>query len=129
MLEIGKTAEVTVRVDSTNTAKSVGSGSLEVFSTPAMVALMEKSACECIKDMLEEGTTTVGTKICAEHLSATPVSMDVTCKCELTAVEGRKLSFHIEAFDNAGLIGKAEHDRYIVQTEKFMKKATEKIGL
>ncbi len=129
MFEVGKTAEITVTVDNTNTAKTMGSGSLEVFATPAMVALMEKSACECVKDMLEEGTTTVGTKICTEHIAATPVNMEVTCKCTLTAAEGRKLLFEIEAFDKVGIIGKASHERFIVQTEKFIKKTYDKANV
>ncbi len=126
MFEIGKTAEITVTVDDTNTAKAVGSGSLEVFATPAMIALMEKTACKCIENALEEGTTTVGTKINAEHIAATPVGLEVTCVCELAAVNGRCLEFKIEAFDKAGLIGRAIHERFIVQSEKFLAKTYQK---
>ena len=115
-----------IKVDNSNTAKAMGSGSLDVFATPSMIALMEKAACEYIRDMLEEGTTTVGTKIDAEHIAATPIGMEVTCQCKLTQRDGRKLSFEIEAYDEAGLIGKATHERFIVQTEKFLKKTYEK---
>lgn len=127
MFETGKTAEITVKVNDTNTAKTMGSGSLEVFATPAMIALMEKTACKCIENDLEEGTTTVGTKIEAEHIAATPVGLEVTCKCELTEIEGRCLKFKIEAFDKAGIIGKANHERFIVNTEKFLNKTYQKI--
>lgn len=126
MFKLGATAEVIITANDTNTAKTMGSGSLNVFATPAMVALMEKAACECIKDMLEDGTTTVGTKIYTEHIAATPIGMKITCKCILTEIDGRKLSFEIEAFDDAGIIGKAKHERFVVNTEKFLKKTYDK---
>lgn len=127
MIQIGKTCEIKIKVGKENTAAQMGSGSLDVFATPSMIAVMEKSACECVKDMLEDGTTSVGTKICAEHLAATPIGAEVTCKCRLTEAEGRKLSFYIEAYDNAGIIGKAEHTRVIVNADRFMEKASEKV--
>ena len=109
------------------TAAVVGSGLLEVFATPAMIALMEQTASESVMGQLEEGSTTVGTKIDVEHLSATPVGMEVTCTSRLIAVDGRKLSFEIEAYDEVGIIGKAYHERFIVFSDRFMQKTNSKL--
>ncbi|MBQ1659496.1 MAG: thioesterase family protein [Clostridia bacterium] len=116
------------KADSSNTALSMGSGSLEVFATPAVIALMEKAACQAIADMLDEGTTTVGTLISVEHLSASPVGSDISARAVLTAVDGRKYCFDVFAYDNAGLIAKGKHERFSVSTEKFMNKATQKLN-
>ena len=116
------------KADSSNTALAMGSGSLEVFATPAVIALMEKAACQAIADMLDEGTTTVGTLISVEHLSASPVGSDISARAVLTAVDGRKYCFDVFAYDNAGLIAKGKHERFSVSTEKFMNKATQKLN-
>ena len=118
-------AEATVEKETT--AKAVGSGNLLVFSTPHMIALMEEAACRCVKDWLEEGSATVGTKIDIEHLSATPVGMEVRAEATLTAAEGRKLCFTVEAYDEKGLIGKGTHERFIIQEEKFLAKTYDKL--
>lgn len=126
MLEIGiknrKSTEVTLQ----NTAVSVGSGTLEVFATPAMCALMEATAAESVETLVDEGCTTVGTRLNITHVSATPVGMSVHCESELTAIEGRKLMFKVTAFDEKGIIGEGEHDRFIINAEKFMTKTNEK---
>ncbi len=125
---LGITNEKVLTVTEEYSAKAMGSGILDVFATPAMVALMEGTAAESVEKLLEEGSTTVGIMIHTEHLAATPIGMKVRCTSKVTAVEGRKLSFEIEAFDEAGLIGKATHDRFIVNAEKFQNKTNEKIS-
>lgn len=118
------TAQSTVTLQ--NTARAMGSGSLEVFATPALVALMESAACNALEGTLEEGVTTVGVEICVEHLAATPVGMAVRAEAALISQEGRAYAFSIEAFDEAGLIGKAEHRRVAVKAERFQQKAEAK---
>ncbi|MBR1591758.1 MAG: thioesterase family protein [Ruminococcus sp.] len=108
-------------------ASAVGSGSLDVYSTPSMVALMEKSACECIADYLEDDETTVGTELNIKHLSATPEGMTVRAEAELTAVNGRELTFSVKAYDESGLIGEGTHKRFLVYGKKFTEKAKAKI--
>lgn len=126
-MNIGIKNEIIMNVTKDKTAAVVGSGLLEVFATPAMIALMEQTASESVMGMLEDGTTTVGTKINVDHLSATPVGMEVYCISTLTAVDGRKLCFEIEAFDDEGLIGRAYHERFIVASERFMQKTNAKL--
>ncbi len=125
-LKPGITGKGEVTVIPENTAQAMGSGTLPVFATPALVALMEKTAMESILDALEEGAGTVGTKICAKHTSATPVGMKVTCESELTEVDGRRLVFKITASDACGPVGEAEHERFIINNEKFLAKTNGK---
>ena len=125
-IKIGMIGEVTETVTLANTAEAVGSGSLKVFATPAMIALMEKASCRAIENLIDEATTTVGTLINVEHLSATPVGMTVTVKSTVTEVDGRKICFDVEAFDEVGLIGKGKHERFVVFAEKFMQKTESK---
>jgi fluoroacetyl-CoA thioesterase len=116
--------EITVTLD--KTAKAMGSGTMDVFATPAMIALMENTAFESVAPELEEGSGTVGTALDIKHVSATPVGMKVTCESELVKVDGRALTFSVKAFDEAGLIGEGTHERFIVFEEKFQKKADDK---
>ena len=125
-IKIGTIGEVTEKVTISNTAETVGSGSLKVFATPAMIALMEKASCRAIENLLDDATTTVGTLINVEHLSATPVGMTVTVKSTVASVDGRKICFDVEAFDEVGLIGKGKHERFMVFAEKFMQKTESK---
>lgn len=120
-----KGTEETV-VNESNTAKAMGSGSLEVFATPGMVALMEKAACNAICGYLAEGETSVGTLINISHCSATPVGMRVWAESEVTAVDGRKISFSLKAFDECGLIGEGTHERFIVKSDRFFEKTQQK---
>ncbi len=113
-------------VDENNTALTMGSGELEVFATPAMVALMEEAAAESVKPYIDEKSTTVGTALEIEHISATPIGVSVRCESELCHIDGRKLVFNVTAYDNAGIIGKGRHERFIVEKERFMKKADSK---
>lgn len=115
-------------VDESRSAETMGSGSLRVYATPALVALMEHAACEALKGMLEDGVTTVGTQMNVSHVAATPIGMTVRAEAVLTAQEGRAYTFAIEAYDDAGLIGKAEHQRVAVKTDKFMARTNAKLG-
>ena len=115
-------------VDESRSAETMGSGSLRVYATPALVALMEHAACEALKGMLEDGVTTVGTQMNVSHVAATPMGMTVRAEAVLTAQEGRSYTFAIEAYDDAGLIGKAEHQRVAVKIDKFMARTNAKLG-
>ncbi len=126
MLEVGIKGKKEIVVTRDKTAKVMGSGTLDVFATPAMIALMENTAFESVSDSLDEGAGTVGTALNVKHVSATPVGMKVTCETELIKVDGRALTFSVKAFDEAGLIGEGEHERFIIFEEKFQKKADEK---
>ena len=126
MLETGIKGEQKVEVVYENTATAVGSGVLEVFATPCMIALMEKTACDSVIPYLEEGNGTVGTEVNVKHLSATPIGMTVRCESELVEIDGRRLVFKVAAFDDAGLIGEGMHERFIVNNEKFQSKTNRK---
>ena len=91
-----------------------------------MISLIERAACESVQPYLEKGCGSVGTELRVKHLAATPVGMTVTAKTELIQVEGRRLVFRVEAFDEAGKIGEGEHERFIIQNEKFLAKAQAK---
>ncbi|MEJ5225978.1 MAG: thioesterase family protein [Anaerolineales bacterium] len=122
----GLSAELTHTVTEADTAAQWGSGLVPVFSTPALVGLMESCAVRALQGHLPEGQTTVGGRIDVRHLAATPVSMRVRARAELTAVEGRKLIFHIEAWDEQEKVGEALHERYIIDAEKFVARARAK---
>lgn len=126
MLEAGIKGKKEIMVTEENTAKAMGSGTLDVFATPAMTALMEETAWKSVQNELEEGSGTVGTALNVKHVSATPVGMKVTCETELTKVDGRALTFSVKAYDETGLIGEGEHERFIVFNEKFQAKADAK---
>lgn len=122
-MEIGMKHEVKLTVSSEVTAAKVKSGALEVFATPSMVALMEQAASELCQAELPEGLTTVGTAINIEHLAATACGVEVKAIATLTATDGRRYDFDVEAYDNAGLIGKGTHTRFSVKADKFLDKA------
>ncbi len=126
MLQPGIKGTRQVKVCPQNTAKAVGSGTLDVFATPAMLALMEETSWRTVAPYLEEGQGTVGTLLNVAHSAPTPLGMTVTCEVELTAVEGRKLTFHVSARDEKGEIGSGEHERFIVDDAKFQAKADKK---
>ena len=109
-----------------NTAAAVGSGSLPVFATPMMAALMEKAATAALEGCLEEGQGSVGTHLDLSHDAATPVGMKVWAEAQLTAIEGRALTFAVAAFDEAGPIGKGTHTRFLIREESFLAKANQK---
>ena len=127
MLEVGLKHEITIKVEEKDTAKEVGSGTLAVFATPRMIALMEECAYKCIASELDSGSTSVGTLMNVSHLAATPVGMTVTATAEVTALEGRRVTFKVTASDEAGLIGEGVHDRFVVFEEKFISKTYSKL--
>ena len=127
-LTIGLKGRAEALVTEQNTAAAVGSGSLPVFATPMMVALMEQAAVNALAGCLEEGQSSVGTHMDVSHDSATPVGLKVWAQAELTAVEGRALTFAVTAFDEAGPIGKGSHTRFLIQEERFMAKTNGKAG-
>ena len=126
-ITVGMKAEVSSFVEREDTAKEVGSGSLLVYATPCMAALMEGAACEAIEEALDDTKTTVGTELNIQHTSATPVGMDVRAEAVVTAVDGKVITFEIHAYDEAGEIGKAIHKRVIVPTQKFLDRAYSKL--
>ena len=127
-LEAGICGEQSVRVSAENTAKTMGSGTLDVFATPALVALAEKTCWKSVAAALDEGSGTVGTRLELEHSAPTPVGMTVTCESELTAVEGRKLVFKVSLHDEKGPVGGGVHERFIINNAKFAAKAEAKKG-
>ena len=126
-METGVKSSITVTVTGDMTARAAGSGDLAVFSTPDMIALIEKTCCTSVGAYLEEGQSTVGTKIDVEHVSATPVGMKVTAECELIEIDGRRLVFKVEARDEAGVIGRGTHERFIIRSDSFVKKTYSKL--
>ena len=126
-ITVGMKGEVATTVEREDTALEVGSGSLLVYATPCMVALMEGAACEAIEAVMDDTKTTVGTELNIQHISATPVGLEVRAEAVVTAVEGKVISFEIHAFDEAGEIGKGTHKRVIVPTQKFLEKAYNKL--
>ncbi|MCM1132544.1 MAG: thioesterase family protein [Ruminococcus flavefaciens] len=125
-INIKGTAETTVTDD--KLAVTVGSGSLAVFATPAMTALMEESACNCLVDYLNDDETTVGTELSIRHISATPAGMKITAEAVLTEINGREFTFEVTAYDECGIIGKGSHKRFLVYSEKFTAKTYEKLN-
>ena len=121
-LALGKTATAKLVVDKEHTAQTVGSGSLPVFSTPMLIALMEKSACNCIADGLEEGETSVGTKIEVEHTAASLIGARIIAEARVEAIFGRRIEFTLTARDEKldKQIGYGKHTRMIIDEEKFM---------
>ena len=126
-IQIGMKAEDTILVEKEDTAAEVGSGSLLVYGTPCMVALMEGVAAGILTPLLPEGQTSVGTEMNIKHTSATPVGMEVRAEAEITAVEGRMVTFAVKAFDEKGEIGSGTHKRAIIDIERFLAKTYAKL--
>lgn len=126
-METGIIGQEELIVNEMNTAEALGSGSLAVFATPAMIALMEKTARLSVAPFLEDGQSTVGTLVNVKHLSASPVGMKITCRTELKEIDRRRLVFHVECSDEAGIIGEGEHERFIIDEAKFMNKTEAKL--
>ena len=121
-LATGLSGSATVKVTEANIAATMKSGSLAVFATPAMCALMEEAACAAVNAHLEEGSGTVGISLSITHDRATAMHDTVTATAKLTAIDGRKLTFEVSAADSKGTIGKGTHERFIINNEKFMAK-------
>ena len=122
-LAVGLRAEQTETVTQSRTACAVGSGEVEVYATPAMIALMESVSHSCVKEYLPKGHSTVGSSISVKHISATPAGMDVRAECELVEIDNKRLVFEVKAYDSAGLIGEGRHERFIIDKERFIERA------
>lgn len=126
---IGTKHEVKITVTKDVTAAAMHSGSLEVFSTPFMVAIMEQAASELFQKILPEGISSVGVALNIQHIAATMVGAPVRAAATLTSFDGRRATFDVEAYDNAGLIGKGTHDRFSIKIDKFLQKAQERAAI
>ena len=124
---IGTVGTASTLVEPEDTALSVGSGSLRVYATPCMAALMEGAACEALASFLPEGKTSVGTELNISHISATPVGLEVTAEAIITAVDGNTVTFTLTANDEGGRIGEGTHKRVIVSEQKFLDKTYQKL--
>ncbi|MBE6870366.1 MAG: thioesterase [Ruminococcaceae bacterium] len=129
MLQVGIKNNKSLTVSEEKTALSMGSGSLRVFATPAMIALMEATAAESVLPYLEQGTTSVGTKVNISHLAADPVGMTVLCESELIEIDGRRMVFKVVVHDEQSVVGEGIHERFVVKTESFMKKTEAKLNV
>ena len=127
MLEIGMKGSSAVAVTTANTANAFSSGTLEVFATPAMIALMEETCWKLVQPELEEGQSTVGTKVEIEHLAPSPVGNIVQCKAELIEIDRRRLVFTVICTDGERIVGRGTHERFIINNTKFMEKAVSKV--
>ena len=126
-ITVGLKGEVFTQVEREDTAKEVGSGELLVYATPCMVALMEGAACEAIAECLSDTQTSVGTGLNIEHISATPVGLEVRAEAEVTEVNGKVITFALHAYDEAGEIGRGTHTRVLVNSQKFLEKTYNKL--
>lgn len=116
-----------ITVNAENTAKAMASGTLDVFATPAMIALIEATASESVAPFLDEGLSTVGTHLDIAHSAASPVGIEVVCETELVEVDRRRLVFKAVVRDAVGEIGSGTHERFVVDNAKFMAKAQSKL--
>ena len=121
-MKIGDNGTVTVKVTKENCASAIGSGALDVFATPSMIALMENAACEAIKASLQPGESSVGTKVNISHLKASALEDTITATATLTEIDGRRLVFEVVANDSKGIIGEGTHERFVINVEKFLSK-------
>ena len=126
-ITVGMTGSASTVVEREDTAYEVGSGSLLVYATPCMVAIMEGAACEAIAPALKEEKTSVGTELNISHISATPVGVEVRAEAEVTEVDGNTITFRVTAYDEAGKIGEGTHKRVVVTSQRFLDKAYSKL--
>lgn len=120
MIEIGTKRQVRRTVTEERTAAHIGSGDLPVFGTPYMAAMMEEAAVACLRDALEEGQSSVGTRLDIAHDAPTPVGMEVWAEAEVVSVEGRRIGFAVRAWDRTGPIGSGSHDRVLIDRARFL---------
>lgn len=125
---VGLKSRAETLVNGSNTANAVGSGLVPVFATPCMIALMENASVRAIQPRLEEGESTVGTRMDISHDAPTPVGMKVWAEARVTAVDGRKITLDVAAYDEKGIIGQGTHERFIIRPDKFLAKANAKLG-
>lgn len=126
-ISVGMKAEISTLVEREDTAVAVGSGSLLVYATPCMVALMEGAACEAISGAVPEEKTTVGIELSISHLTATPVGMAVRAEAEVVAIDGNIITFQVTAFDENDKIGEGRHKRALISSQKFLDRTYSKL--
>lgn len=127
-IQPGTIGEQVITVTEEQTAFHLGSGGLKVFATPAMIALMEAAAVRAIDPLLPEGQASVGAAINVRHLAATPLGEQVRARVEVTAVDGRKLTLRVQAWDEHELIGEGEHTRFVIDVARFQRRVEEKVA-
>lgn len=126
-ITVGMKGKATTLVEREDTALEVGSGSLLVYATPCMVALMEGAACNAIEEAIPEGKTSVGIELAITHISATPVGLNVHAEAEVTAVDANTITFQVCAFDEKGKIGEGTHKRAVISAQKFLERTYAKL--
>jgi len=126
-LKIPMHGEARTRVTGDNTALKFGSGKVDVFGTPAMIALMEEASINTVDKNLPEGFATVGIELNIRHIAATPEGMNITASAKLIEIDGRRLVFKVEAFDEIEKIGEGSHQRFIIELDKFKDRAQDKL--
>ena len=125
-LRVGLIGEAITTVTSDLTAIAMGSGSVNVYATPALIALMEAAAVSAVEPHLTEGRTSVGIEVHIQHLSATPVGEQITAMAEITRIDGKRVIMEVRAWDERELIGQGTHVRYIINADEFMKRVSNK---
>ena len=126
-VSVGMKGRAEAVVNQDNAAVTAGSGTLPVFATPWMCALMEKASWTAVAPGLEPGESTVGTRLNITHDSATPLGLKVWAESQVTAVDGRRIEFQVTAYDERGLIGQGTHERFVIQNERFLAKTAKKL--
>lgn len=127
MVSTGIVNQRSSMVTEENTAKAWGSGTLQVYATPAMILLIEETAADSVVNELQEGETTVGTFLEVKHTSASPIGMAIKCRTELIEIDRSRLRFKVDVFDSKGEIGTGFHERFIVRSDKFMMRTQSKL--
>lgn len=125
-LRVGLIGEAHARVLDDMTARAIGSGDLDVFATPYMVALMEAAAVSAVATVLERGYSTVGIEVSVRHLSATPLGETITAMAEVSEINGKRITFQVRAWDEQELIGEGTHTRYLIHAETFLARLHDK---
>lgn len=125
-MEIGIIGKEEIVVNKDVTAAAIGSGMVEVFATPMMIALMENTCAKSVASHLQADESTVGTHVNVSHCAATPIGMKVYCESELIEIDRRKLTFKVTAYDERGMIGEGLHERFIIDRKKFQAKINSK---
>ena len=128
VIHVGLVGEASQTVEPAQLASAFGSGSIEVFATPALIALMERAACQALEGQLSDTQTSVGTRIDVRHLAPTPLGVEVRARAELIGIDGRTLVFRVEAFDPVEKIGEGTHERAVVDATRLVAKATSKVS-
>ncbi len=122
----GLVGEKTITATDVQSARHIGSGTVRVFATPAMIALMEQAAVDAIDKLLPEGQSSVGTTVNVRHLAATPIGQQVRARAEVTAVDGRQVTFSVQAWDEDELIGEGTHTRFVIDLQRYLQRVTAK---